>query len=499
MRAARRPREGGVRRTANARPEALAFFAPLVLCAASWAGGGIPALTDVGFAALTALTLWLLARELLEFDRRRSIARIVLYAGVLVWFCQDYLENWFNHDFPREASYPADLIARVATMHCLFVLGMAVATTSRGSWLARAEALVGQIPEPRSRSTYTNLVVGLAVVGLVPYAFFTRDPFLETIYNSMTGFYAHGPRFTFGRTGNLNYDWSGYLFELIKLGRFGGLLAGFYAVLIAPTPMTRRLGWAVWTFWTLMAFGSGTRGELVAMTMPIVVLMFLRHHRGALSVMRRHPRRVPAGVVALSALVFLMIQIQGHLRSAGFSQESFKSVEFTELRGNHMFSEGLAGWSRVPDHRPPFFDTWPGEGALRAIPEFLFRIVVHPIPRALWRDKPVDPVWAWHNTLAVGTGLEGTTVSTGLVGWWYLRFGAIGMLEGAVVMGLLLAMAERCVLAALAARRFMALLVSLGLVTWVFRCFRDVAIGELWGVLVAAIAVSALIRLMGAK
>lgn len=472
---------------------------PLVVCAASWMADGVPALTDAGFIALTLICLVFTSREVLEFGARRSPGRIVLYAGVLVWFCQDYLANWLDHDFSQEFEVSPRLLARVATMHALFVLGMSVGVSAR--WGVRLGAALDRVPEPRG-PTYLNLVLVLFAVGLIPYVFFSRDSLLDTIGRSLTGFYAGGARFTFGRTGNLNYDWGGYLYELVKLGKFGGLLAAFFAVIVARTPLQRALGWGIWAFWTLLAFGGGTRGELVSMTMPVIVLQFLRHHAAAARVLRRvRPRaRLPLAVLALSGVIFLAIQVQGQLRSRGLTGETFEQVKFGRFEGNHMISEGLPGWDRIPAPQPPFYDTFPGEGAVRALPQTLLLVAVHPVPRALWPDKPVDPVWAWYNHLVVGTeGVAGTTVSPGLAGWWFFRFGAIGMVEGALLMGALFAAADRATWAALAARRAFALVLALGFLAWLFRCFRGLSVGELYGIVVAAVAVGLLVRLSGAR
>lgn len=482
----------------RSRSEFAVFVIPVVLSALSWAGGGIPWLTDASFVALTLLCGLALLREVADFSTRKSAARIVLHCGVLIWFSHDYFVNWFNLDFSASTAYSAHLIARVATMHALFVTVMIAGAGSRyGKSLGER---VRQLPEPRDRSMYAGLVLALFLVGLVPYVFFVRDPFVDTIYDSMTGFYARGARFTVGRTGNLNYEWSAYVFELIKVGHFGGMFGAFYAIVLARSTGHRLLGWGVWAFWALMSFGSGTRGQLVAMTMPVIVLLFLRHHTVAARYAGEMRRRIPLTVGVMACLVFASVQIQGQLRATGLTAESFESVEIERLRGNHMLSEGLAGWSEVPDRRPPFFDQVPGQGAVMAVPYLVFRFVIHPIPRALWRDKPVDEVWAWHNQITVGTvGVSGTTVSTGLVGWWFFRFGLFGMLEGAFVMGLLFAITDSALQTALHAKHPFALVISLGVLAWLFRCFRDIAIAELWGVLVAAVFVGVVVKILGQR
>ncbi|MBX3466760.1 MAG: hypothetical protein KF878_07675 [Planctomycetes bacterium] len=494
----RRPAAGGLAPRPAAVPSwwwAL-LIPPTIACATSWAVGGEPVLTDLGFFLLAVACGVIAVRELASLARTGRVAGLVLFGGVLLWFCHDYFARWAGRDFRYERGFDADLIARVATMHCLFVLVMTAGLGLGGS--DRLERLLLAVREPRRREHYLTAVLLAFAIGLVPYVFFSRDSLVVTFERAVTGFYSGGVSFTFGRTGNLNFAWSGYLFELIKVGRFGGVLAGAYAVMIARTRLQRAIGWGIWTFWLLLAFGSGTRGQLVFVAMPVLVLLLLRHSTGAAHLARRLRGRALLSTAALATIIFVMMQVQGQLRTRGLRSDDISSVKLDDLHGNHMFSEGLPGWDRIPSSRQPFFDETPGEGALRALPEALFRVAVHPIPRALWTSKPIDPVWAWYNELVAGTtGASGTTISTGIVGWWYFRFGLLGMLQGALFMGWLLAAGDRALARARAQRRPLAMLVCLAFIAWWFRCFRDLAIGELYEVVVAVVVLALGVRIAG--
>src|SRR5262249_62136117 len=99
--------------------------------------------------------------------------------------------------------------------------------------------------------------------------------------------------------------------------------------------------------------------------------------------------------------------------------------------------------------------------------------VTYPPYRAtLWYRKPIDPLSQWYNVMATGrgNGLEGTTIAHGLVGSWYFKYGVGGIIEGGLLMGLLFSIAERTLNKG--ARRPMVIMISLGLLTWLFRCFR---------------------------
>ena len=89
------------------------------------------------------------------------------------------------------------------------------------------------------------------------------------------------------------------------------------------------------------------------------------------------------------------------------------------------------------------------------------------------------------------TGLEGTTISHGLVGSWYFKYGIAGIIEGGLLMGLLYSIAERTLNKGTG--RPMVIMISLGLLTWLFRCFRDVTFPELWALLLGFMVLTGLI------
>src|SRR5947199_8052399 len=62
----------------------LAFLVLSLFCGMSWALGGMPALTDVGFFALTIICVWFCIIELLRFPYRTGVGALMLYGGVVV-------------------------------------------------------------------------------------------------------------------------------------------------------------------------------------------------------------------------------------------------------------------------------------------------------------------------------------------------------------------------------------------------------------------------------
>src|SRR5881394_4680324 len=91
----------------------LAFLLPVTLCGASWMAGGMPALTDIAFLAFTIICSCYCIIELLKFPQRLGVGALMLYGGVVIWFCMDYLTFWFGIDFSM-APFSALVIARAA-------------------------------------------------------------------------------------------------------------------------------------------------------------------------------------------------------------------------------------------------------------------------------------------------------------------------------------------------------------------------------------------------
>lgn len=71
----------------------LPMIIPAIFCGISWAGNGIPTLTDIGFVCFTLLSAFYLTLEFVRFPRRFGIGGLVLWGGVLCWFCQDYFST----------------------------------------------------------------------------------------------------------------------------------------------------------------------------------------------------------------------------------------------------------------------------------------------------------------------------------------------------------------------------------------------------------------------
>ncbi len=449
-----------------------------------------PMLTDMSFLFLTVVCFIFLIGDLRRFSESFGLGGIVLFGGVLIWFCYDYFETWFLAWLPRwNMPFTPQVVGKAAACHMLYILCMTIGLRiRRGRWLPK---LMTRLPEPHRPSDYFWVVIITQIIGLSPYFIFTREPFYLAIYHATIGGRSGllGTQWTVGRSGNLNYSWGAYVAQMLQVGDGGAVLASFCIVFLRQGFLRNVVCAGVWLLWVAIGFGTGTRGDMVILLLPFLCFIFIRYHVQAQEFLHRYsPRAYVASIIVLLFAVVL-IQIQARYRDVGFTNVSLNKVSFFHLEGNEMFSTGLAGYSLIPERHDYFYDSFPGEMFIMPIPNFVFWIAVAPMPRALWTTKPIDPFWKWYNAVFTGRSTagggttEGTTIAEGIVGYWFFRFGIAGIIEGGLLMGWIIGCAERALLNNQG--RPMAVLFSLGILTWLFRSFRSVGNQDLMQVLVA--------------
>lgn len=460
-----------------------------VLCAVGGYLLRAPMLTDLAFVLLTLFCAIFLVGDLSQFSERFGLGGIVLFGGVLIWFSYDYFYHWFLGWLPTwNRPLPADVVAKSAACHMIYILFMTIGLRIRaGRWLPK---LMTRLPEPSDPSKYFWIVLMTQVIGLSPYFIFTREPFYMAFYHQFTsGRGSLGPAWAVGRTGNLNYSWGAYVAQMLQVGNGGAVVASFCMVFLRQRLFRNIVCGCIFLLWLAMGFGTGTRSEMVVLLLPLICFIFIRYHVQAQGFLKRYSVRAYVVVLFFLAVAVGLVQTQIRFRTAGFHDVTLSKVSFFELEGNSMFSEGLMGFSFIPEHHDYFYNQIPGEMVVLPIPNFLFWAAVAPMPRALWTTKPIDPTWEWYNAVftgrstAGGGGIEGTTISQGIVGYWFFRFGIFGVVEGGLFMGWLLGCAERALLNNRG--RPMAVLVALGVLSWLFRAFRDIGLQDLTQVFVA--------------
>jgi len=476
------------------------FLIPVIVSGISYIAGGIPPVTDISFIILTLFCLIFLIRELKLFPRQQGIGAVLLYGGVLVWFCHDYLYNWLGRDF-TSSPFSATIVAKAAFYHMLFIeIAIQVMDIPFARW---ADKLVVIVPEPANNSMYLIILLAALAVGISPFFLFAVQPFWEALYLTFT-FRGDMVQWTVHRTFighamNVNYDWGGYVAQIFDVGQAAGIFGVLYALMIARNGVGKAFGWLVWFFWVAYAFPGMRRGEMALMVLPAVGLLYYKYQVLA----RIYVQRLNLGglnwktaviVGSFSMALFIAVQYEGAARDND-------TLQLFKARGDTMFSEDMKGWEYFPDKYGGhyFFDTFPGEVFLRPIPDILFWFATDPIPRALWTSKPIDPFVSWNNSFVTGekgSGANGTTIAGGAVGAWYFRFGPVGIVEGAMVFGWFLGVSQRALRRANG--KPLALMFALAFATALFRCYRDLNPHIFDPVLMAALVIYPIVRFFGA-
>ena len=478
-------------------PRSPAILVPYVMvligAAISWMVGGLPRLTDLTFLSFTLVTATFLIIELIKFPRRFGVGALIVYGGTLIWFCHDYFDNWFMRNFLGEYSpFDAGVVAKAAFFHILLVASMVAGLfIPGGKWLQK---LFHALPEPSTISFYLILALGLFLIGLSPYFIWAVDAPHVAIYKSMTGGYSGQPAFTAGRIGgNINISWGGYIVFILEMGKMGAILAMFYAILLARSLPAKVLCWAMWSFWVLMSFGSGIRGEILYMVLPVAGLLYLKYQSLAVLFLGRYRlfAYMPPAILLLGTL--FAVQFVAVFRSRTYVGADLAQVDVLNLQGNHMFSESLSGFRLVGETVEPFNNTFTGAAVVRPVIDTTMSFFITPIPRALWPGKPVDAAEEWYNKLIYGRHYKGSgNVSHGAAGYWYFRYGAMGIIEGGLLLGWLLVVTERSIRNS--GGRPMSLLISMAIAVWLFRCFRGFSFVTLHPVIVGSVALWLILR-----
>jgi hypothetical protein len=475
------------------------FVIPTAICMLSWAANGIPSLTDVGFSLLTVALAGCLISEFHRFPVRFGIGGLVLYGGSLCWFCQDYFTHWFHADFsdPKIVATQIEpwVIAKAAALHCLFIMMMSIGLNWRKGRVL--ERLLLALPDPGDNRFFFVLILVLFAIGISPYFLFNAEPSYLAMYHAMFGgFIGEGAKLTAFRSGNLNFSWSAYVAQIMQIGEVGAIFAIMYTILIGRGILDRVVCFLIWTFWFLVGFGTDRRGEVAFFFMPLIALLFIRFQAQAAVAFKRFSLRGYVFCGLLTVVLLYLVQFQGTFRGTGFVNADYSKVDITKNQGNTMFSEGLKAYRLIPDTVPFFRDSVPGQAIIQPIPQTIYDFFVQAIPRALWNNKPIDPLWKWYNEvyLGVADGTRGTTISHGLVGSWYFSYGIAGVIEGGILVGFMMGVSERALQSS--EGRPLGVLVSLGFATWLFRTFRDWIFIDLYGLIIGCVGMYVLIILL---
>ncbi|MEM1209446.1 MAG: hypothetical protein AAGI54_09275, partial [Planctomycetota bacterium] len=460
------------------------FFLLSFLAYVSWMSDGVPMITTTVWVLALVATLIIMLMELLAFPQRLGVGTLMFLAGLVIWFTMDYLSNWSApidgihlKGYHTRLDLTDALLAKATFLH-MFFFGMVVTglVIPWGNTVARLMAAV--MPQPENPRVLLWLTVGLFLFSLVPYVLFTNVPFYEAIWIDFTSFRSEEAAaiWTIGRSGRLASSFAAYTTFWLKLGTMAAIIACFYAIFMAKSAFDWIICGVVFLFALAEAFGSGTRGQVVSLALPLLALLFIRMQMvlDPLRAWIKHHRKKAFIVCAALAIpFFLLMQIQAYNRGGSIFEADWENTKLVDPRDNTGFSHSLMLIQLIPEQRAPFYDSAPGITWVTCIPRTIFEAVIAPIPRAIWPGKPIDQAANWANIIRGGTvdfRGRGAGLAQGMVGFWWLRYGWAGIVQGGLLIGFFFSVVDRGVW--LSRYKAMALIPALGFGDFLFREMR---------------------------
>jgi oligosaccharide repeat unit polymerase len=194
-----------------------------------------------------------------------------------------------------------------------------------------------------------------------------------------------------------------------QLQYFGYVLPSLTALLIARRGFVIQAWLSIVASGIMLAFlsqGGGRR--LVGVTVGAAILVWVQAQH-TVSV-----RRLTIAAMAVVGLLATM-QFMLNIRTVGYQEFSFRGEsEYDYLHVDDNFLRLAQIIELVPAEYPylQFGQVW--------------FTLVRPVPRVFWPGKPVDPGF----DLPTAIGMKGLSLSTSIIGEWYLSFGWLGVIVG---------------------------------------------------------------------
>jgi oligosaccharide repeat unit polymerase len=196
---------------------------------------------------------------------------------------------------------------------------------------------------------------------------------------------------------------------LDQLQYFGYVLPSLTALVIARRGFILQAWMSILASGIMLAFlsqGGGRR--LVGVTVGAAILVWIQAQE-TISV-----RKLTIAAIAVAGLLATM-QFMLNIRNLGYQEFAFRGEsEYDYLHVDDNFLRLAQVIELVPAEYPylQFGQLW--------------FTIIRPIPRVFWPGKPVDPGF----DLPTALGMKGVSLSTSIIGEWYLSFGWLTVVFG---------------------------------------------------------------------
>lgn len=196
---------------------------------------------------------------------------------------------------------------------------------------------------------------------------------------------------------------------LDQMQYFGYVLPSLTALLIARRGFMFQVWLAIGASGIMLAFlsqGGGRR--LIGVTVGAAILVWVQAQQ-TISV-----RKLTIAAIAVVGLLATM-QFMLNIRNLGYAEFTFRGQsEYDYLHVDDNFLRLAQIIELVPAEHPYLY-----------FRQVVFTLI-RPVPRVLWPGKPVDPGF----DLPTALGMKGLSLSTSIIGEWYLSYGWLAVIFG---------------------------------------------------------------------
>ena len=190
---------------------------------------------------------------------------------------------------------------------------------------------------------------------------------------------------------------------------FGYVLPSLTALLIARTGFTMRVWTSILASGVMLAFlsqGGGRR--IIGVTAGAAIIVWIQAQQ------ELQVRKLTIAVVAVVALLTGM-QFMLNIRTIGYTEYAISgATDYDYLHVDDNFLRLAQVIQLVPaEHDYVYFQQ-------------LWFTAIRPVPRVFWPGKPVDAGF----DLPAIVGMKGVSLSTSIIGEWYLSYGWLAVIFG---------------------------------------------------------------------
>jgi hypothetical protein len=333
---------------------------------------------------------------------RRSAALLnaenLVAIGYVFWLLLDPIQG--AYDLRDAADWAIrDAFVAIGVSAAVMWLGVAGKPWPLPRWLAELAS------RPMDTKTVARLVPVCFLLGMFNYAYATNFDIGEMLsYIGQQRWSAPWGRAQLGGWGSFRD----------QMPYFGYVLPSLTALLIARRGFTLQSWLAVAASAIMLAFlaqGGGRR--IIGVTVGAALLVWIQ----AQPVLKVRAL-VMAGAIAVLLAAFLQFML--NIRTLGYEEYLFRgSSDYDYLHVDDNYLRLAQVIELVPAEHPhvEYRQIW--------------FTLVRPVPRVFWPNKPVDPGF----DLPAVLGMRGVSLSTSIIGEWYLSYGWFALVLGAWLHG----------------------------------------------------------------